>query len=77
MNPLKPLLPLLCLGLACLPAPAAAADEAARLHDLFHREWELRLKEDPLFATSVGRHEYDDRLPAMAPEDLARRGASD
>jgi uncharacterized protein (DUF885 family) len=76
MNRLKPLLPLLCLGLACLPAPAAAADEAARLHDLFNREWELRLKEDPTFATTVGRHEYDDRLPSVTPEDLARRAAA-
>jgi uncharacterized protein (DUF885 family) len=76
MNPLKPLLPLLCLGLACLPAPVAAADEAARLQDLFHREWELRLKEDPTFATTVGRHEYDDRLPSVAPEDLTRRAAA-
>ena len=76
MNRFKPLLPLLCLGLACLPAPVAAADEAARLHDLFHREWELRLKEDPAFATAVGRHEYDDRLPSVTPEDLARRAAA-
>src|SRR5436305_11176093 len=73
----KPLLPLLCLGLACLPAPVRAADEPARLHDLFHREWELRLQEDPLFATSVGRHEYDDRLPSVTPENLARRAAVD
>jgi uncharacterized protein (DUF885 family) len=76
MNPLKPLLPFFCLGLACLPAPVAAADEAARLQDLFHREWELRLKEDPAFATVVGRHEYDDRLPSVTPEDLARRAAA-
>ena len=73
----KPLLPLLCLGLACLPAPVRAADEPARLHDLFHREWELRLQEDPLFATSVGRHEYDDRLPSVTPENLARRAGED
>jgi uncharacterized protein (DUF885 family) len=77
MNPLKPLLPLLCLGLACLPAPVRAADEEARLHDLFHREWEYRLKEDPLLATTVGRHEYDDRLPSLTTEDLARRAAAE
>src|SRR4051794_18849436 len=76
MNPLKPLLPLLCLGLACLPAPVRAADETARLHDLFHREWEYRLKEDPMFATTVGRHEYDDRLPDISTEDLGRRAAA-
>jgi uncharacterized protein (DUF885 family) len=77
MNPLKPLLQLLCLGLACFPAPVRAADEPARLHDLFHREWEYRLKEDPLLATTVGRHEYDDRLPSLTTEDLARRAAAD
>ena len=76
MNRLKPLLPLLCLGLACLPAPLRAADETARLHDLFHREWEYRLKEDPQLATSVGRHEYDDRLPEISTQDLARRAAA-
>lgn len=75
MNPFKPLLPVLCLGLACLPAPACAADEAGRLHDLFHREWEYRMKEDPLFATTVGRHEYDGQLPAISTADLARRAA--
>ncbi|HEV7506004.1 MAG TPA: DUF885 domain-containing protein [Thermoanaerobaculia bacterium] len=77
MNSFKPLLPLLCLGLACLPAPVRAADEPARLHDLFHREWEDRLKEDPLFATTVGRHEYDDQLPDISTADLARRAATD
>ena len=76
MNRLKPLLPLLCLGLACLPAPVRAADETARLHDLFHREWEYRLKEDPRLATTVGRHEYDDRLPEISTADLARRAAA-
>lgn len=57
---------------------ARAADPAAspaKLHDLFDREWEWRLKEDPEFATSVGRHEYDDRLTDGSPEDLARRAA--
>jgi uncharacterized protein (DUF885 family) len=77
MNPLKPWLPLLCIGLSCLPAPVRAADEPARLHDLFHREWEYRLKEDPTLATTVGRHEYDDRLPSLTTEDLARRAAAD
>ncbi|HEV8579466.1 MAG TPA: DUF885 domain-containing protein [Thermoanaerobaculia bacterium] len=56
---------------------AAAADEAAKLHDLFNREWEVRLKEDPLLATSVGRHEYDDRLPSMTLADLERRNVAD
>src|SRR3954454_11209198 len=61
------------LSLSLLAVPALAADEASRLHDLFKREWEVRLKEDPLLATSVGRHEYDDRLPSATLADLQRQ----
>ena len=59
--------------LALFALPARAADEVKRLHALFDRNWETRLKESPLFATSVGRHEYDDRLPSVTPADLERR----
>ena len=60
----------------CLLAVSAqAADEVARLHALFDRTWETQLKENPLFATSVGRHEYDDRLPSVTMADLERRHA--
>lgn len=61
---------LLILTLAALPL--AAADEAARLHALFDRAWEAQLRADPLFATSVGRHEYGHLLPAASPADLER-----
>lgn len=43
------------------------------LHALFADEWAFRLQENPLFATSAGEHRYDDRLPAVAPQDHARR----
>jgi uncharacterized protein (DUF885 family) len=73
-SPMRTPCALLCLGLAVAAAlPARASDAAARLADLFAREWEFRLKENPLFATSVGRHEYDHLLPAMTMADLARR----
>ena len=49
------------------------ADETAKLHALFDRTWEVQLREDPTFATSVGRHEYNDRLPSIAPADLKRQ----
>ncbi|HEX7183589.1 MAG TPA: DUF885 domain-containing protein [Thermoanaerobaculia bacterium] len=52
---------------------AAPQDPAARLHDLFQREWQHRLKEDPLLATSVGVHDYDDRLPSQTVADQKRR----
>jgi uncharacterized protein (DUF885 family) len=64
------------LSFLLLLALPAAADEVAKLHDLFNREWELRLKEDPLLATAVGRHEYDDRLSSMTLADLERRHAA-
>src|SRR5437667_6963914 len=62
------LVPLLLFAMS-----AQAQDEVKRLHDLFDRNWEQRLRESPLFATSVGRHEYDDQLPSVTPADLARR----
>jgi uncharacterized protein (DUF885 family) len=51
----------------------AAALVVTQLHSLFDRAWETRVRENPLFATSVGRHELDDRLPSLTPADLARR----
>ena len=50
-----------------------SSGESERLHALFDREWEFRLTENPLFATSVGRHEFNDRLPSVAPADHQRR----
>ncbi len=64
---------LLLLLLFCLPS-GVHADDAGRLHDLFDREWAFRVSENPLLATSVGRHEYDDRLPVIGSVDQRRRG---
>ncbi|HEY0782889.1 MAG TPA: DUF885 family protein, partial [Thermoanaerobaculia bacterium] len=68
-------LALVALALLLAPLAARAADEPARLASLFAREWESRLKNDPQFATSVGRHEYDDRLASITPAELARQAA--
>jgi uncharacterized protein (DUF885 family) len=75
---MRAVLALCCLSLLATPAAAqpATGDEARRLHDLFAREWELRLREDPIQATFVGRHEYDDRLPSAARADLERHVAA-
>src|ERR1041385_2486747 len=63
----------LVLLLTLIAMPLAAADEVTRLHALFDKTWETSLRESPMFATSVGRHEYDDRLASVTPADLARR----
>jgi uncharacterized protein (DUF885 family) len=70
---MKRMMILISLLLLAIPA---AADEVAKLHGLFEREWEFRLKEDPTFATSVGRHEYGDRLPSATLADLERQNAA-
>lgn len=43
------------------------------LHRLFADEWDRRLQRDPLFASSRGVTEYNDRLPDMSP--AARQSA--
>ena len=56
-----------------IPFSCQSPGESERLHRLFDREWEFRLTENPLLATSVGRHEFNDRLPSVTPEDYRRR----
>jgi uncharacterized protein (DUF885 family) len=58
---------------AAVAAGEAAAGEAVRLHALFEREWEMRLRDNPLFATSVGRHDYDALLPSVGYAELESR----
>jgi uncharacterized protein (DUF885 family) len=60
-----------CSGRGTAPTPGT--DAAAQLTSLFEREWEWRMLDSPLFATSVGDHRYDDRLPSDSPESQRRR----
>jgi uncharacterized protein (DUF885 family) len=58
------------------PPPAstpAGTPGSAALSALFADEWQYGLREDPLFATSVGDNRYNDRLPALGLADLTRR----
>jgi uncharacterized protein (DUF885 family) len=45
---------------------------SSSFHALLDEDWEARLREDPLLATSTGDHRYDDRLPSVTPADLER-----
>ncbi len=45
------------------------------LYVLFNDEWEFRMREDPIMATSYGDHRYNDRLPSVTPGDFQRRAA--
>jgi uncharacterized protein (DUF885 family) len=51
---------------------AVVAAGGADFHRLLDEEWEARLREEPLLASSVGDHRYDDRLPSVAAADLER-----
>ena len=64
------------LGLTVLASPAASGKKSgsgSQLRALLDEVWEFELREDPLFATQVGDHRFDDRLPAVRVPDQARR----
>ena len=52
-------------------APAQTAPDA--LHKFFDRVFEEQLADQPEFATSIGRHEYDDRWSDLSKAGLERR----
>jgi len=56
--------------------PAKTDDAAARLRALLEEAWQDELRADPLLATSVGDHRYDDRLPDASREELDRQAAA-
>jgi uncharacterized protein (DUF885 family) len=55
--------------------PSRTADPAA-LQQLFQDAWESDLREDPVSATRVGDHRYDDRLAGATVADYERRAAA-
>jgi len=68
-----------------IASPAAATtsadDDAAsgvvtpELAVLLRESWERSLREDPIFATSLGDHRYDDRWPDLGAEAHAQHVA--
>ena len=64
-----------CAALALAAPPALAGPSATeRLHELFEREWQRDLAENPLLATYRGDPRYNDRLPDLSP--AARQAAA-
>ena len=57
-----------CQELLCEESPAQK-----KLNQLFERCWEFELKEDPLFATRLGRTEHNHLLPSATVTDIKRR----
>ena len=68
------------LGCAVLVFAAALADEPggdAQLDALLAEYWDYYLEEYPLAATRAGVPDFNDRMPSVAPVDLARREAAE
>lgn len=75
--PQAPVLGLAALLLIAITTPCVAEDHGAtRFRDLVEREWQDRLQRDPLLATYVGVHDYDDQLPAVGLEEEAAAAAA-
>ncbi|HVR28497.1 MAG TPA: DUF885 domain-containing protein [Thermoanaerobaculia bacterium] len=70
---------LLVALIACSRMPDASrrSTSGSGLQDLLDREWSYRLDQDPLFATSVGVHRANDRLPQVGASDWERRATAD
>jgi hypothetical protein len=65
---LMPLMTLFLLAAACAsapisgPPPAPAESPAKRLDRLFDSHWEATLELNPVMATFIGDHRYNDRF---------------
>jgi len=59
------------------PASVSAQSTAESLHQLFDQTWAQELRDQPLFATSIGVHDYNHRLPDVSPEAYAARAEAD
>ena len=60
----------LVLAVGC-QGPGISPDDD--LNALLDEAWDFQMSEFPTYATEVGIHDYNDRLPSMALEDLERR----
>src|SRR5712671_4541496 len=65
---------LVVLVVLCLTTPLASAQSSsADLTKFFAQYFEERLHDEPEFATTVGRHEYDDRWSDLSKQGRERR----
>src|SRR6266581_7295277 len=67
---------LVVLVVLCLTTPLASAQtSSADLSKFFAQYFEERLRDEPEFATSIGRHEYDDRWADLSKQGREQRRA--
>lgn len=56
--------------ISALVAEGGVGVEDPRLADLLRRHWDYTLAENPIWATTLGDHRFDDRIPDNSPEAL-------
>ena len=54
-------------------SPVLASTDGDSFREIYAREWAFRLKEFPMFASSVGVHDYDGQLGHVSEQDQVRR----
>jgi len=63
----------LVFGLLLALTQCTRFGNSTKLFALFEEAWNLRLEEDPLFATAAGYHQFDDKLPLIGVQNEERR----
>ncbi len=54
---------------------ASRNDHSLLLQELVAAEWQTRLADQPFFASSIGHHEYDAKVPDVSPDAQEARAA--
>jgi len=54
-------------------SPVSASKDGDRFKEIYTKEWAFRLKEFPMFASSVGVHDYDGQLGHVSEQVQVRR----
>ncbi len=54
-------------------SPVLASTDGDSFREIYAKEWAFRLKEFPMFASSVGVHDYDGQLGHVSEQDQVRR----
>ncbi|HEV7166109.1 MAG: DUF885 domain-containing protein [Gammaproteobacteria bacterium] len=70
-------LPLLLLLSPCLPAWATDNPQATALHQLFDREWDRSMREDPVGASDLGDLRFNDLWPDASMTAIQASHAAD
>lgn len=70
-DPIRPIVAGLASALALMTPALAQSPEDARLQHFFHDSLEASFREQPLLATGLGDHRFDDQLDDIAPQARA------